>query len=430
VTIQLLTPLRNTQFRRVWGGQAISSVGDGIFTIALIGAILQHHRATDLGFVLAAESVALVVVSLLGGVLADRMRRSRAMALSDLIRMLGVLGFVLGVAKGPLLLALPFAALMGAGTAAFQPAFGALVPSLVPEDDLSAANALRSTTTRAAAIVGPGIGGLLLATWGASTALVVDLVTFAVSILTLIGISDRAPERGEPQSVFRDARDGLSAVLERRWVTTVILQGTVQLLLVMGPAVVLLPILLKDRGLFSAYGVMAGLEAVGAVLGGLAASAWKPARPGVAAVCALSLLGLQLLCLALDLSVYVLAPAVLATGFGYSVFGVLWMSALQRAIPDELLGRVLSVEMLGTFALAPVGLMLAPLGLRWFGDKPILVFALVVLAVSTVVPLLQRDVRDFGADGTPDAGETETNGDAVAADRADRAVEAPIGESL
>jgi MFS family permease len=223
VTIHILSPLRNAQFRRVWCGQAISSIGDGIFTIALIGTILQHHKATDLGFVLAAESVALVVVSLLGGVLADRMRRSRAMALSDLIRMLGVLGFVLGVAKGPLLLALPFAALMGAGTAAFQPAFGALVPSLVPEDDLSAANALRSTTTRAAAIVGPGIGGLLLATWGASTALVIDLATFAVSILTLIGITDRAPERGEPQSVFRDAKDGLSAVLERRWVTTVIL---------------------------------------------------------------------------------------------------------------------------------------------------------------------------------------------------------------
>jgi hypothetical protein len=399
-------PLRHPRFRRVWCGQAISSIGNGIITVAMIGAVLLHHRAADLGFVLAVECAAMVVMSLLGGALADRMRRGRAMASSNMMQILAVLGFILGVAGRPLPLILPFAALMGVGSAVFQPAFDALIPSLVPDEDVSAANALTSVTTKLGGFIGQGLGGLLLVTCGYKVAFAADLGTFVVSIITLIGLEEPVPERGEPQSVFRDARAGLSAVRARPWVMTVILQGTIQLLLVMGPAVVLLPILLKQRGLFGAYGVIVGLEAAGSVLGGLAASAWKPRRTGAVAVCALSLLGLQLLALLLGLPVYILGFTVLATGFGYALFQVLWMSALQRSFPDDLLGRALSVEMLGTFALAPAGFALTPLAMGVLGDKLVLVVALAVLAASTVIPLFQREVRMF-ASGDPATARTE-----------------------
>lgn len=390
-------PLRHGRFRRVWCGQAISSIGDGIFNIAMIGAVLLHHRYADLGFVLAVECAAMVAMSLMGGALADRMRRGRAMALSEAMQIVAVLGFTLGVASGPLVLILPFAALMGIGEAMFQPAFDALTPSLVPGEDLAEGNALTSVTTKVGGFIGQALGGLLLATCGYKVALVVDLGTFAVPILTLIGLDEPFSERGESQSVFRDAWAGLSAVRDRPWVMTIILQGTVQLLFVMGPAVVLLPILLKQRGLFDAYGVIVGMEAAGFVLGGFATSVWKPRRTGVVALCALSLLSLQLLALLLGLSVYILGFTVLATGFGYAVFRVLWVSALQRAFPDELLGRALSVEMLGTFALAPVGLALAPLAMGVLGDKPLLAAALLILIASTVIPLFQRQVRTFGS---------------------------------
>jgi hypothetical protein len=404
MNVPFARPLKHAQFRRLWFGQAVSSIGDGIFNVAMIGAVLTHHRSSGLGFVLAAESVGMVLLSLLGGAIADRMRRGRAMALSDVVRMIAVLGFSLGAANGPLPLVLVLAALMGAGTAVFQPAFGALIPSLVPDDDLAAANALRTTTTKIASIIGPGVGGLLLLAFDPGTVFVVDLGTFVVSVLTLIGLEDPVPERGDPQTVFSSARAGLAAVRQRLWVMTIILQGTVQLLLVMGPAVVLLPILLKEHGDFGAYGVMMGLEAAGSVLGGLTASALKPKRTGVVAVCALSLLGLQLLALLMGLPVYVLGVTVLATGFGYSVFGVLWISALQRSFSDELLGRVLSVEMLGTFALAPVGLAVTPFAIDVMGTKLVLTAAIVTLAASTVVPLFMREVRAF-ATNAPAPGE-------------------------
>jgi hypothetical protein len=392
---QFARPLRHSRFRRVWCGQAISSIGDGVFTIAMIGAVLLHHKAADLGFVLAADCAAMVVMSLLGGALADRMRRGRVMILSDIVQLVAVVGFILGVAGWPLPLVLPFAALMGIGSAMFQPAFEALTPSLVPDEDLSYANGLQSATAKLAAFIGQALGGLLLFACGYQVAFLVDLGTFVVSIVSLIGLAEAVPERGPPQSIFRDARAGLSAVRDRPWVTTVILQGTVQLLFVMAPAVVLLPILMKQRGMFDAYGVLVGLEAAGFVLGGLAASAWKPRRPGVVALCALSLLGLQLLALLLVLPVYILGFTVLATGFGYALFRVLWITALQQSFPDELLGRALSIEMLGTFALAPVGFALTPLAMDVLGDKPILVIALAILAASTVIPLFQREVRLF-----------------------------------
>ncbi len=395
-------PLRHSRFRGVWCGQAINSIGGGIFNVAMIGAVLLHHWYADLGFVLAAECAAMVVMSLLGGAVTDRMRRGQVMALSDIMQFLAVLGFVLGVAGAPLLLILPFAALMGVGEAVFRPAFGALIPSLVPDEDLSAANALTSMTAKLGGFIGQALGGLLLATCGYRVALMVNLGTFFVGTLAVIGaqigLREPVPERGEAESVFRDAKAGLSAVRDHPWVMLVILQGTVQLLLVMGPAVVLLPILLKERGMFDAYGVIVGLEAAGFVIGGLVMSAWKPRRTGAVAVCALSLLGLQLLALLLSLPVYVLGFTVLATGFGYALFRILWTSAVQRAFPDHLLGPALSVEMLGTFALAPVGLALTPLAMNALGDKAVLISALVVLAVSTVIPLFKREVQMFGSD--------------------------------
>jgi len=401
MTMTLLRPLRHPQYRRVWAGQAVSSVGDGVFTVALAGAVLNSRHASDLGYVLGADGAALVLVSLLGGVLADRLRRSRAMALSDAVRALGVLGFALGAVNGPLIGALALAALIGSGTALFQPAFGALTPFLVPAEDLGGANALRTTTGRVALVVGPGLGGLLMTLGGTHTALLFDAATFAVSIFTLVGIKDTARERTGGASVLSEAKDGLAAVWARPWVTAIILQGTVQLLFVMGPAVVLLPILLKARGLFYAYGLMVGLQSLGSVCGGLAVAAWKPKQPGTAGVCALALLGLELACLALGLPIPVLGAAMVATGFGYSVFGVLWGTSLQRSIPDELLGRVMSVEMLGTFALAPVGLALAPGAVSLLGLKPVLYTAIAVLVATTVVPLFVTGVRMFGADQAP-----------------------------
>ncbi len=407
---ELFSPLKLPAFRRVWAGQALSAVGDGLFPVVLAGAILEHHRATDLGLVLGAESLLLVLVALAGGVLADRVRRTKAMIGSDVLRTVAVAGFALGAAQGPLPVAIVLAMAMGLGTGLFRPAGQALLPTLAP-DLLTQANALQSVTTRAALIAGPALGGLFLVLSSANAAFWFDAATYVVGIITLLGVRDGKPVRAQEAGVFAEAKEGIKAVLDRPWVAIIIGQGTVQLLLVMAPALILLPIYLHHHAQLPSYGLMLSLQAAGSGCGGLLVGIRPPRKPGVVGVLGLGLLSFQLLCMIFAAPLPVLGASVFLTGLGYALFGVLWASGLQTAIPDGLLGRVFAVEMLGTYALEPVGLSLAPSAAGLLGLRTVLAVALVVLVITTVVPLFVPGVKEFA---DPPGKETEPEEEASA----------------
>ncbi|WP_416983247.1 MFS transporter [Streptomyces sp. T028] len=387
--------LRHARFRRVWCGQVASAVGDGVTLVALPGAILAAHSKTDLGLVLGAQSLALVGAALLGGVLADRLRRSWVMAGADAVRLVTAVCFALGAARAPLAVPVLLALVTGFAAGVFTPAFGALIPDLVPDEDLPKANALRSITVRTGQVAGPALGGLLLAVGTADLAFWADAGTFAASVATLVGVGDSRGTRAAGGSVLRQAREGFAAVRERTWVLTIIVQGTLQLLLVMAPVAVLLPIILQERGEFAAYGPMVALQAAGSVAGGMAIAAWTPRRPGTVAVLALGLLAGQLACLLAGAPLVLLGVSVVVTGFGYAVFNVCWASALHRAIPSDMLGRVFAIDTIGTYGLQPAGLALTPVAATAFGNGPVLWVGLVALTLTTVVPLFQREVRAF-----------------------------------
>ncbi|MFF3940654.1 MFS transporter [Streptomyces phaeofaciens] len=387
--------LRHGPLRRVWAGQAASAVGDGITLVALPGAVLAHHSTTDLGVVLGAQSLALVGAALVGGVLADRFRRSRVMAAADVVRLVTAVCFALGAARAPLAVPVLLALVTGFAAGVFTPAFGALIPALVPDEDLPKANALRSITVRTGQVLGPALGGLLLTAGTAGTAFWADAGTFAASALTLVGAGDPRRPGTAGGTVFRQAREGLAAVRERLWVLTIIVQGTLQLLLVMAPVAVLLPVILEERGEFAAYGPMVALQAAGSIAGGMAIAAWTPRRPGTVAVLSLGLLATQVACLLAAAPLTPLGVSMAVTGFGYAVFNVSWASALHRAIPADMLGRVFAIDTIGTYGLQPVGLALAPVAATAFGNGPVLWVGLAALTATTVVPLFQREVRAF-----------------------------------
>lgn len=402
---EILHPLRLPQFRRVWAGQALSSLGDGVFPVVLAAAVLKHGSAADLGVVLGAESLLLVCIALFGGVLADRMRRSRGMIIADLIRLLATAGFALGGAEHSLVVPVLLAMAMGLGTGLFRPASQALLPNLAP-GLVTQANALQSLTSRAGLIAGPALGALLFATAGSRAAFWFDAGTYLVSVLTLLGITDSRPERTGEAGVLAEAREGIRAVLRRPWVATIIGQGTLQLIFVMAPALVLLPIYLNAQGRIDSYGLMVGMQAAGSATGGLLVGIRRPHRPGLVGVLGLSLVGLQLLAMLLELPLPLLAGAMFLTGTGYAMFGVLWASGLQTSIPGELLGRVFAVEILGTYALEPVGLSAAPIVAGHLGLRPVLIVAVAVLVVTTVFPLFVPGVLRF-ADPVHAAGHEE-----------------------
>lgn len=370
-TPAILRPLRGRDFRVVWFSQWLSQVGDGMFTVGLVAVLLADQARTGIGVVLAAESAGAVLTGFVGGVLGDRFRRSRVMAAGDVMRLAVTVALALGAGGGLPLPVLAFlAAFMGVGSALFTPAYGALVPTIVPEDLLTEANALRSAALRIAVIGGSAAGGLVLAVSGPEALFWLDAATFAVSVAVLL-FQERPRRRGTVRTrLWHDAREGLATVLARPWIATVIAQGATQVVLVVAPVVILLPLVLEDREMFHSYGTMLALQGVGAGVGALVAGWWKPARAGLVATAGLMLLGGPLLWMAVEPPLYLLGAAMIASGFGFTLFGVLWATALQRAIPEELRARVFALDMLGTWSLEPVGLALAPVARGGVRHRP------------------------------------------------------------
>lgn len=185
---------------------------------------------------------------------------------------------------------------------------------------------------------GPALGGLVVTITGSPrVAFLVDGASFVISVMTLVGVPEpvRPPDVDTERSgVLSEALAGLRAVWQRRWMAVVIAQGTLQVLLVVAPEVVLLPLVLRARGQLGAYGFLLAVQGLGAVAGGVLASRLHPKKPGTVALAAIMGLTVELVFLAVPVPLRALAASVLLTGagyaLGYAIFAVLWATAMQR----------------------------------------------------------------------------------------------------
>jgi MFS family permease len=238
----------------------------------------------------AAAGGTLVVFMLVAGVVVDRLPRRAVMIASDLVRM-AVLGYLAVASLGGSLRIgslTAAAAVYGAADAFFWPAKTAILPELVVRDHLMPANSLSSSADRSSLVIGPGIGGLLVATVGPGAAFLFDAVTFAVSASCLLAIGRRgmlprapAPAPEAPRRLLGDLRDGFREVMRHRWLWVTILLFTFIVLLVVGPEEVLLPVYLEQRfGAAEAFGLLVACAGVGAIAGALLTGLVRPVRRG------------------------------------------------------------------------------------------------------------------------------------------------------
>jgi hypothetical protein len=402
--------LRDPRFRAFWLSQATSVVGNGITLVAVAALVIPARGGEVYGLVLAAESATMAVLLLGSGVVVDRYSRTAVMAVADVSRGAGVVGLLLLAGSGPLPLLLLASALVGAGVALHQPAHRAALPQLVGADDLRRANALDTATMRLGMGAGTALGGVLVAVWGARHAMLVDLVTFAVSLVTLLWlrlapVSERAPGGGLRQALH-EARDGITEVRRRPWAAVVMLQGTLQVLCLFAPAFALVPVVALHRYGSSAYGwfMMSGF--VGSVLGSALVARTAPRRPGLSAMNALAPCCLLPLVLVVDLPLPAFCAVNLVSWVGIGWFSVLWFSALQTEFPPAVQGRVFSLESLATFGLEPIALALTPALAAAVGVGPLAIVAAAVMLVSTYAVFLVPGVTTFGSAGASAATES------------------------
>ncbi len=410
----------NESFRLFWSGQTLSMFGNYILPVALtLYAALRLHSATDVGLVLGARAAGTVVMLLIGGALADLLDRRAVMMASDVVRAVLVASLMVGPRS--LLVLLPVCFLIGAAEGTFYPAYNGYLPELVTgQADLQSANALNSVGTRTAAILGPSVAAVLVAWSHVEVLFAIDAATFLCSLVTLVLLGRRMLHRDtdidtgsitdsaqrlrdlRPSTVLLSIRDGLREVRSRRWVAWMIAQDAINTGFAYAPVSVLLPILLIQRGYSgSIFGVIALCAAVGSVLGGLVGSKVRTRRPGVVALCLTAPYSLYAVSIAAAAPPYLLMALAGLCAAGNEIGLILWYSHLQEKVPASSLSRVNSVDWMGSMSLLPIGQALTGAVASVLGAPKVLLAAGVIMAGSTLSPLLSADVRTFGGTQEP-----------------------------
>ena len=191
--MSLTTPLRRRDFRLLWTGMSVSLLGDGIFIVAIAWqAYAVSNHPSSLAYVGLATSLPQIFLLLFGGAVSDRMNRQSVLFLADLVRgmVVGSLAVVTAFGNTQLWELYVFAGLIGIATAFASPAFDAMVPQLVPKDELTQANAVDQVVRPVSLqLAGPALGGLAVATVHLAGAFVVDALTFLFSASCILRMS-------------------------------------------------------------------------------------------------------------------------------------------------------------------------------------------------------------------------------------------------
>ena len=397
--VESFAVLRERQFRLLWLGQTVSSLGDALVPLALTFAVLDlTGSAADLGLVFASLMGARVIFMLAGGVWSDRLPRQLVMIAADIVRagaqaVLALAFFTDAVQVWHLMVA---SFLVGGASAFFGPASTGLVKTIVPQERLQEANALINLSQNAIHIFGPVSAGALVVLVGFGPIFAIDAVTFLASALFLLAL--RLPQRSEqPQrrSFLTEAREGLNEVLARTWLWSAFIvfsisNVTIAMYFVLGPLVVE-----RELGGASDWGLLLTAGGVGGVLGSAVALRYKPARPLIPAFLLMFFVSAQLLALIPPLPVLALMlAAVLAVG-SIAIGNALWDTMLQQHIPERSISRVSSLDWMISLVFMPLGYVVAGPLAETIGLDLTLALAAGVGVVANLGLLLVPSVRNL-----------------------------------
>lgn len=416
---RVVAPLKERNFALLWTGMTISLVGDGVLLVALAWQVYELSNApAAMAVVGLAMTVPHVALLLMGGVASDRLDRRRLMIASDMVRgtVVAVLGLLATTGNLRLWHVFPLVAAYGAATAFFGPAFDALVPDVVPEDQLAQANAVEQFVRPAAhGMAGPALGGLVLATAGSGAAFLLDAATFALSIAFLMRVRPLPAEvAADPAvgavGVLEDVREGFRFVRANAWLWATLLAATFAYLLFTGPVDVLLPYLVKNE-LGEGPGALGMILAVGGVgaIGAALVIGWMgtPRRAMTFVYVAWTASTLALVGYGLARSAWQAMVVSLVFNALEAAGTVVWLTTKQRLVPRALLGRVSSFDWFISTGLVPLSFaIVAPVTALIGARNTFLVAGVlgsaVTLAFLFVPGVRQADEPAPAADGDPE----------------------------
>jgi len=378
---------RYPQYGKLWLGNVISGFGDQAGWIALVWFLLHRTgSAASIGWVTLLYQLPSVVTSFLAGVLLDRFPRARVMAVGNFI--LGILfGLVVWVSSltgpGTIWLIYGLIGLAGIVVPLNITGGGVLLPELIPSEKLSQANYLMQMEWQVALVLGPAVGGVLIAIIGSQVLILADAVTFFAVGIILLTLRHQTPVRKRPKTnSWQDFREGIAFLLHREplWALVVL---TVFFNLLYGPYEVLLPVT-ANRVFHSAtvLGMWWTAFAVGSVAGSVVLS-FREWRYNMASSLAsiIILWGCITVGVAFSRTSWLTGLLMLTAGLIYSPWGAWVMTIRQKMIPGPLQGRVLGASQSLIIAATPIGTFITGLFLSGIPAETIFL----VCGVGTVV---------------------------------------------
>lgn len=409
-SFRIFRALEVRDFRKLWIAMSVSLFGDGIYFVALAWQVYELEDAPSaLAAVGFASTVPLVLFVLVGGVLTDRVDRRKVLIASDVFRGIAVaaVGFLSVTGALELWHMVVLIALYGTGEALFGPAFGAIVPDLVPKEMLVQANSLdflmRPLALR---LVGPALGGLVISLFGVGVAFLVDAVTFVFGSLVIATIPPR-PLRleGKPtwKNAVTDLKEGVRFARAHVWLWGTLAAAALSLLAYMGPLEVLVPHVVK-------YELGGGADDLGWVFaaggtGGIVSSLVM-ARRGlprrhmtfmyVAWAIAVGILAAY----AFVTSVWQAMVVSFVESAAISAGMIVWMTLMHNLVPRELMGRVSGLDWQISVGLVPVSFALTGWIAGRVGVHETLMWGGLLSGAVTLAFLFLPGMRDTERDGS------------------------------
>ncbi|GAB7193456.1 MFS transporter [Kineococcus sp. NUM-3379] len=401
-TPRALRPLRHRAYRLLAASMALSLLSSGLWVVALVWQVVDLGGGpAEMSLASAAGAVGMLLTALLGGVLADRFPQKRillAIALTQAASV-GVLA-ALSLWGVPALWHVAAVGLVG-GLAGglYYPAYSALLPSLVPEEDLLAANglegALRPVLVQAA---GPAAAGFLVAALSPGAALAATALAAAGAAVCVAALPP-VPVRRDlgagagtgVGAMLVDLREGFVFMVRTRWLFATLLFASGMVLAVMGPLEVVTPFAVRDRagGGPQQHALVLTAFGVGGALGSAVVASLRLPRRYLSVMTLLwGAASVPMLAFGLATTLWPMVVAAFLTGAMFNAPMVIWGTLLQRRVPPALLGRVSSLDFFVSLALMPASMALAGPASERFGQTAVFTVAATVPLVLAVVTLV------------------------------------------
>lgn len=279
------------------------------------------------------------------------------------------------------------AGILGIAAAFFFPAYSAILPRILPPEQLLAANGVEGVVRPVfQRSVGPAVAGMVIGATMPSIGAVVVAVLFALGLALLVATrppAQPASEHHERPHVLRDLREGFAFVLKTPWLLWTVLFASMFVLVVLGPIEVLLPFIAQDRFADGAraYGFILAFFGIGSAMGALTVSSRRMPRRYLTTMMLMWGLGsIPLVIVGYTSSFPLMAAATFVIGVTDGAGMVIWGTLLQRRVPTEMLGRVSSLDFF-------VSLAFMPLSFAIVGPLSKVVSMEVIFATAGLVPV-------------------------------------------